>query len=113
MFAAPPEVENRDVDRAVSHALRAFGPVRAQLCAHEDLDADRAVRGRFDIVLEDDQTVIVLVVLVRICCGAQRIVLRQCRYRRSRDGRCQKQFGDPFEHGCLPCCQISLWVGPG
>jgi hypothetical protein len=68
-----------DVDGAVGDARKAFVALGAKLGAHEDLHADRAVRGVLDIVLEHDETVVVLVLLVRVGGGTQHDVLRQRR----------------------------------
>ena len=74
---------------------QAFVALGADLGAHEDFHADRAVRGVLDIVLEDDEAVVVLVVLVGIGGGAQGDI--GC-LRHSRDRQCAgEQQG--LEHG--------------
>jgi hypothetical protein len=90
-----------DVDRAVGDALQAFRAVRAKLGADEQLDFDRTVRGLLDIVLEHDQTVIVLVVLVRVGRRAQRDVGRLCRrdHAAGQDRQSQRRRGQCFH--CL------------
>jgi hypothetical protein len=66
-----------DVDGTVGDALQALCAVGAELRADEEFDLDGAVRGGFDEVLEDDETIIVLVVLVGVGGGAQCVVRRR------------------------------------
>ena len=92
-----------NVDRAVSDALETFGAVGTQLRTDEQLNGNGAVGCAFDIVLEDDQTVIILVILIRIRGRANCVVRRIGGERGSRhhrrDDHCGKQ---PFEHFFLP-----------
>ena len=57
---------NVDINRSVCHTAKAFCAIRAKLRTDEQLNGNRTVRRGFDIVLEDDQTVIVLVVFVGV-----------------------------------------------
>ena len=92
-----------DVDGAVSDALETLGTVRAQLRADEQLDRDCAVGCALDIVLENDETVIVLVILVRVGSGTDGIVRCICRERSSRHHcRYQQRGKQPFEHQIPP-----------
>ena len=100
---------NVHVDRAVSDALQTLCTVGTKLGADEQFNCDCAVGRAFDVVLEDDQTVIVFIVLVGVRSGADGVVLRICRERNAHQGRCSHHgFDSHFQHHFLLSVMFSL-----